>query len=487
MKIKEHLLVYIAIVLITFLIYSPSLFQIPRADQLNYLHEMNQKHTLKELTIDAWDLTRTGVRTEGDELLFRPGLYFFLGLERYFFGYNFFLWQLTGLILHLVVLWQLMKLFLAIQKSYLAYFATLFFALFLTNVEMVSWHHISSYLLVLILILIALRQMVFAGNIQRSQIIVMSVCLGVSCFIYEMAVVWSMLFMMMTLWILPRERKLHALWIGASAVIYLVIYFSRMVLLPNQSQNQSFDVAQTLANLWSTLSFWFLSGSFPYNWNALVSGRLRVLDENWFNAASIVQTWQGWAALLLLGCVVWMMARGSRHAWNKHAPLIILVVGMILSLVLVVTIGRVNARGFIEGIGGSFYYHYIFWLLSFIGLYIFCAQIEFKKIFAAIAGIALAFNIYVHTQLTYHLLKSYEDAHRPAAVLLRTIELLIKEKGEEPNFSFYVDSQYPGNLEVLYKRKDDPQQVDRYSFIEILYPQYCKPQESAKYKLLVTK
>jgi hypothetical protein len=65
------------------------------------------------------------------------------------------------------------------------------------------------------------------------------------------------------------------------------------------------------------------------------------------------------------------------------------------------------------------------------------------------------------------------------------MEMLIKDKGQEPGFSFYVAPDYPGNY--IYKelhRKDDPPQR-QYSFIEALYPRYFKPLAEAKYRFLV--
>ena len=70
------------------------------------------------------------------------------------------------------------------------------------------------------------------------------------------------------------------------------------------------------------------------------------------------------------------------------------------------------------------------------------------------------------------------------AVLVRTLEILVKEHGHEPGFSFYVAPQYPGNFvyEIL-RRKDDP--LDKqYSFAQILYPRYFTDQDP-RYKFLV--
>ena len=70
-------------------------------------------------------------------------------------------------------------------------------------------------------------------------------------------------------------------------------------------------------------------------------------------------------------------------------------------------------------------------------------------------------------------------------VLIRTLDLLIQEKKSDPGFSFYVDPRYPGNYPYGTIRKVDDPPGKKYTFIELLYPQYFYPKQIAKYKFLI--
>ncbi|MBP0021232.1 MAG: hypothetical protein J7647_27220 [Cyanobacteria bacterium SBLK] len=146
---------FLGIILIVFWVYSPSLYHAPRADQIMYLHDVNDIDGLKSLTLDKYALDRD---RGADALLFRPMLFFLLGLEKWMFGYQFEYWQLMGIILHLMVLFVFFNL-LKFQAQPLnqaknnvwislwAFGITLLFGIQSISMEMVVWHHINAYIL----------------------------------------------------------------------------------------------------------------------------------------------------------------------------------------------------------------------------------------------------------------------------------------------------------------------------------------------------
>ena len=148
---KSFLLHYILIAIITLTAYYPSLGHMPRSDQFIYLANTAEQHNFLSLTFKNYAFNRAdlhyGIK---DELLFRPVIYSFLGFEKWLFGLNFIYWQLAGILLHLAVLWFLLKLLIGIHKSWGASLLTLFFGVLFAGSEMVVWSHINGYLIFII-------------------------------------------------------------------------------------------------------------------------------------------------------------------------------------------------------------------------------------------------------------------------------------------------------------------------------------------------
>ena len=87
----------------------------------------------------------------------------------------------------------------------------------------------------------------------------------------------------------------------------------------------------------------------------------------------------------------------------------------------------------------------------------------------------------------YDMTVCFSRASNNTLLLVTTLDLLIQEKKSEPNFSFYVDPDYPGNYPYGSIRKVTDSPSREYTFAEFLYPQYFHPRELAKYKLLARK
>lgn len=139
---------FTAIVVINLIVFSPSLDHIPRSDHILYLNHFSGVDDFKTLAIDAYDFNRRNPWVEKKStLLFRPITYFVLGVEKWLFGYDFRLWQMTGIVMHLIVVGLLFAVLLKIHRSIAAFFMTLFFSVIFSNMEMVIWHHINSYMI----------------------------------------------------------------------------------------------------------------------------------------------------------------------------------------------------------------------------------------------------------------------------------------------------------------------------------------------------
>ena len=132
---------------LTGIVYYHALYQIPRSDHLPYFFETAALKGFWALTVEAFAFNRS--HSIGDHILFRPVLYFFLGMQRWAWGHNYFLWQATSLGLHMAVVVSLYNYFRFSVGvvPFLAFAGSLFFALLYSGTEMVAWQHISGYLL----------------------------------------------------------------------------------------------------------------------------------------------------------------------------------------------------------------------------------------------------------------------------------------------------------------------------------------------------
>ncbi|MDE2028408.1 MAG: hypothetical protein KGJ11_07695, partial [Candidatus Omnitrophica bacterium] len=121
--------------------YYPSLYYPPRADQVIYLSETSGLHKPWDLIFGCYNHNRHRTIAPGDELLFRPLLYAFLGVEQVLFGHHFWAWQLTALGAHLVLIWVLLRLLWHVSGPWLAFAGAWSFALAVSNYELVTWPH----------------------------------------------------------------------------------------------------------------------------------------------------------------------------------------------------------------------------------------------------------------------------------------------------------------------------------------------------------
>jgi len=165
-KQKWKIIIFTGIAAFNIIIYYPSLFHIPRADQWCYLADTSDYEDLSSLVTRFYSYNRVRLFNPGDSILFRPIFFILLGIEKWAFGNNFIYWQLMGIILHLILVYFLLKLLLEIQSSIFAYLLVFYFSTITVNQEMIIWHHINAYILFMIFVLGALYH-IYLHAIER--------------------------------------------------------------------------------------------------------------------------------------------------------------------------------------------------------------------------------------------------------------------------------------------------------------------------------
>ena len=187
-------------------VYAPALKHIPRSDQISFLAETAQTDRLGDLVRHTYSYTRTRHFAQGDRVLFKPLYFFILSLEKWLFGYKFFYWQLTNVVLHLLVVWQLYRLLMRIHPSGFARIVALWFSVLHVSQEMVIYDHLAPYLVWLLLLLQSLRclHIFIAGHQKDDKIFFkMTLCLFLACFIHE----YTLIFIALVISVLWIDRR----------------------------------------------------------------------------------------------------------------------------------------------------------------------------------------------------------------------------------------------------------------------------------------
>ncbi len=155
---------WVLVLLAVVIVYLPSLDHLPRGDQRCILAETNGSAGMLEMVEAVVSYSRSRQIAAGDSLLFRPLFFLQLGVQRLLFEDRFAWWQLTGLALHLLVLWRLHALLVLWIPDRVALGLASLFALAALNVETVTWNHINGYMTFQVFALTAWRHAELAAR-----------------------------------------------------------------------------------------------------------------------------------------------------------------------------------------------------------------------------------------------------------------------------------------------------------------------------------
>jgi len=422
------------IALIDLFVYFPSFFHVARSDQLIYLANTQGIEGWIALAIKTYSYDRVPHIFEGlDAVLFRPFFFFILGTEKFFFGFKFILWQITGFILHLFVVWNILRLLWRIRPGLMAGLVALYFSVLFVGMEMVIWHHINGYLIFLSCVLISLNhlyQITMERKVYGRQLWGIFFCLLIAVFTYELGLVYSVLFFVY-LWVVvgrknkgteslvledgpdlgfssraqtqnflghsARPEKPKSNPSSTSRFWYLIILIPAMIyvacnLIDLHFRHRGFSQGQTVLNafhLWPTLQrafcsmYWcFYAGLFPGHLTT------RCLQRTLFNAGDFLQ-WQSifsvagilkLQAVNVIGMILaFVMTLGRQWSWKgfrARGMFAGLVALMLMAQMVLIVMARINFKQLVDVLMHNAYYAYYFWMYAVIILYIFwsCAE-----------------------------------------------------------------------------------------------------------------
>jgi len=452
-----------------------------------------------------------------DGFLFRPLFFVFLVSEQTLFGYtHYFLYQITGVILHLIVVWHLLKLCLQIRPSLIAVLLTLFFSMLCISSEMVSWYHVNAYLVgMLCMIKVLHHSYVFDQEHYKNfrRLFWMIAYLTIASFISEIFMAASAFFVLYYVITLSVEKRrnhnaINPLW----CLIFLIpifLYFGldyadKLVRLgPGYAKGwnsvvivlEGFQLGNTLKMFLLASGLWIYAGLFPYLQDILPSDRL-----HWSTPASWNDFFQSFhinlltvAGLLLLvligiGLLSVIISRKKTERLTKISwAILVLCLAFLVPLMLVV--GRLNNMS-VEYLKGSTYFTYIFWCLLSIAACAFSCFIHFsflpKPFRMVLNGLLIicfltittanASRVYVNNAL---LKKRFE----PRIEFTKKIDQFISAHAMEPGFSFQFLSRFRGDkFQPFLKDRFDKRDDEQLYYSDAIYARYTR-QQKPKYLL----
>jgi hypothetical protein len=452
---QKRLLGFLVIAIFTILVYYPSLWHVARSDQIVYFFVTANKHDWASLALSCFDINRWGIYAPGDQKLFRPLLFFFLGTEKYLFHYNFWAWQATGVFLHLMVVWFLMKLLWQMVPGRVAFACTLFFAVLFMNMEMVIWTHINSYLIFVIALLMVLDRVYACMNTdnddQGKNMLIIALCFLIAGFIYET----SNIFAIVVAAFLMKKR--YSWIILVSPVLFFILDVMSLKAHHIVSDMKAPDLGQGVNHVMVAWGFWIYSALWPWLLHMYFDTR-NMLTEASFNPVF------SYGAVIM---ALILTAFGCRRLGPSKRNFIFLIVIMLFFYALVIVIGRGQGNSISVLLTRNIHYYYPFWALLMIVAGILIGAVQNQKFQTALVVILVGLSIMNGMRL-YQVNDIQARGSLPSILLVRSVERLIEEKKSGKDFSFYVSPNYPGNYAYadIYGRKS--------SFIGMLFPQYYK-------------
>ncbi|MBF0483863.1 MAG: tetratricopeptide repeat protein [Candidatus Omnitrophica bacterium] len=428
-------LALLLIIVFTTIVYTPSFFHMGRSDQENYFAETAQLNGFVQTVENTYSYSRQRIFFAGDFQMFKPLYFVLLAAEKSVFGCNPFGWQVTSVILHLLVVWQLFRLLYLIYPSFGAVVMSAFFALMLMTQDMVTFQHMNICMVAHILILesfIAFIKYCDSGQTATKYFWRIFACMSLACFIREFSLVYTVIIFFGLLvygWFKFGSIKGWKLWslLWFPIIIYtiwdVIDYIVRVKI--------SYHTGQLVGSLLPVLKFYGLSwvgGVIPgvFNYHMPIFPGMRVvagilspsemIDIGKTNILIINAAWLMVFMLLLIGVIVRVcMQKGEKIFYGLKDPRIltgIMALGCSLSYSVIVTWGRFQERG-MENLYYNMYYFYapVFFNLIF-GYTVFFSLMNFIKVrerrvwlglFASILILITAWNAWANYQLNMEL------------------------------------------------------------------------------------
>ena len=504
---------------ITLAAYRPSFHHFARADMFMYTATTAGQNEALQLIKNFYSFNRVNIVLDadgrrGDLHLFRPIYYAALGIEKALFGYQFRYWQITGVMVHLLLVWFLLGFLLEIRSSLFAPILALFFSTLFIGEELVTWQVLTPYIIGLIFGLLAFRsayRYVFRNYRGHFHLLGASLFLLLAAFTYEITIAFGVVIVAFVLCAKtmnsdesfesmsrPQSWYLEAAALLAPAVVYLTANYldSLRWNVPLETGIKTFaPVKAVKMGVELVFAYWY-GGLFPLlqrvvpgdrlEWGAATDGHLTTL------VVIAVRQWIGTIAGVMLTILgVYGIIQGtcrmicrrneiSSEAFVEARDRRLVgcaAFGVSVTVVAAVVIGRALPRG-LPYVWACLHYPYIVWLFSIVGIYCIFDSLAFQSFnavgkryvkFAAAVGITVLSA--VNATQVYRINLELQRLLTPRRSLADQFKQFIALHISEPDFSLGVLHHPPADEYLPWVRIAGGAKSDYY-ISDMLYREY---------------
>ena len=497
---KTFLLSFLILAAVNVFVFYPSFFTAAKADHIVYMTETAEMESLPELISYSFSYPRTRVLLSGDKILFRPIFYTVLSIEKWLWGYNVIHWQLTGLILHLIILALFMTLLKTIKPDPMATLFVLFFSMQYISCSLVTWHHMHGYLLFLILLLSALIN--FTLYIQSrhedvKKLLIMAAFLFLACFTNEFGSVASLIIMLALLghkkFILNsslrgsnRSKNDAAILNNPYILLISPVIFTYVNCLDYMLRFPGRGIAQNLAhmNFFAALVKCFyqfialvltsfilpfspgMFAIFPGEKNyAVLFSMIEMKLLGSLNQAVYINNLVLFVLLFaVFGILIWV--RIKRKTISTDMPdmerkkearnsltVMVLSFGLLLSYIFVLVFFRTSGSS-LKYISRNLYHFYIMTLIA--AVIVFCLFVRacnvmgnWRTVFRRLVIIILCLGLLLNGLKVYQLNRQEREAFSPWGNYIMKLESFVKAHKDEADFSFQSISRNDGYATII--------------------------------------
>lgn len=450
----------------------------PRSDHIYFLHQIGEYSNFFDIIINSpfWNRTHSA---PGDQVLFRPLLYIQLGIFYYFFDYNFFLWQLGNLIIHILVVLVLHSIFLqtTLKKTSYPFFLSLLFGVYYQGSTLVLWNHLGGYISFCLLALLSVYFFIKFSDTKEKKYALFSLGASFLCqFFYELGCVLNFIY---AIYFFNNFLKKHnnkkknlsytGLFIisGLAYFIFSILHLislENLVFIENNSVSDSIGFLRVIKNILyyfftslfyslGHILFWLGGLMLPVMYS-IVPGPRSTLD------AFIIYN----DFLLYLNyffCfLIFYTLKYLKFDYKKLLSQIFLPLLFLLFYTLVIYFGRSLPRG-LETNNFNLYYGYIA-VLSIFTVVAFSARIKeedyliikkqmFNFDFFKITKFAMIILILFNSYKVFHLTIDYRFNYAfHKQISIDIVKRWMKIYGDKKNTFFLISSDCKGNYKLTH-------------------------------------
>lgn len=513
-NLPDKIFLYTFLIFINLAVYFPSFFDSARGtDHQLFLSKISQVETLPELIKESYSFNRAESPGKGgDKLLFIPIIFMLLAFEKWLFGYDFFWWQITGFLLHLLAQWSLLRVLNAFVFSRWSFFVVLLSSVLFLQQELVVRHHLNGYLLFQIFALTAIYEFIkyfHAPSKNKKHFIAVLIWLTLATFAYAGGLLINGLFIAIlffpwktTFDDFPNRHKILIFlpmitYLGTSVIDFLlrVKNFSYETQgLTGAIQPQSFDMSVFLVNMTNLTKIGLQGLFFPaFTKIKFIADQYHYDTFTWslnnfpevLNAGLII-----FCSALLVFCIFSGVKNAATiKSFSNPRMVIVGMFGIFFAVFYMVLLCFLRLQTNPEYLNTVPHHLYIIYSFFIIGLFYlalpFLLFIDKHRlgIKNALCLILISFS-FLQGYFLYQLNNNLRVLWEPQRIFLRQIQHFVNENKETPDFSFTIFKSELLYNHVVYLSET---KVEFRSLVEMLFPKYFNKTNPTYYVIYTKK